>query len=82
LRFSHIDGNNDSPAERASRSGISYTYFGENLAIAPDIYQAHEGLMKSASHKANILSGKFSKAGIAVYGLKNGLVLLVEEFSD
>jgi uncharacterized protein YkwD len=82
LRFSHVDANNNSPADRASTAGIRYTLFGENLAIAPDIDQAHAALMNSPTHRANILSNKFSQVGIAVYSLKNGSVILVEEFSD
>lgn len=82
LRFSHLDANNNSPADRASAAGISYTLFGENLAIAPDILEAHDALMNSASHRANILSNKFAQVGVAVYLLNNGSVILVEEFSD
>lgn len=80
LRFSHLDANNNSPAERASSGGIHYSFLGENLAIAPNILVAHNALMDSPAHKANILSNRFGKVGISVFSLKNGSIIVVEEF--
>lgn len=82
LRFSHLDTNNHSPSERARQLGATYTYLGENLAIAKDPARAHEALMNSPSHRANILSNRFARVGLAVYSLGSGSIILVEEFTD
>lgn len=82
LRFSHLDVNNNSPADRAGSLGIYYTFLGENLAIASDVSVAHSALMDSPTHRQNILSDKFDKIGLAVFSLRNGSIILVEEFLD
>ena len=65
--FSHIslvDGS--SVSERVTRDGIVFVNIGENLAYAPDVYLAHQGLMNSEGHKANILSEDFGRVGVGV----------------
>ena len=81
--FSHtsqVDGS--TPADRASRSGISFTVIGENLAYAPDVYVAHQGLMNSEGHKKNILSEDYGKVGIGV--IDGGIYgkMFVQEFTN
>ncbi len=72
--FSHYSPEGDSVAERAERVGITYLVIGENLAYAPNLDLAHNGLMNSPGHRANILSPDYSSVGIGiqdggVYGL-------------
>lgn len=81
--FSHtsqVDGS--SPADRASRAGISYYVIGENLAYAPDVYVAHQGLMNSEGHRKNILSEDYGKVGIGV--VDGGIYgkMFVQEFTN
>jgi uncharacterized protein YkwD len=81
--FSHIsqvDGL--SPADRADRAGISYFIIGENLAYAPDVYVAHQGLMNSEGHRKNILSEDYGKVGIGV--IDGGIYgkMFVQEFTN
>jgi uncharacterized protein YkwD len=81
--FSHIskvDGS--SPSERADKRGISYQVLGENLAFAPDVYLAHQGLMNSEGHRANILGADYNKVGLGV--IDGGVYgkMFVQEFSD
>ena len=65
--FSHVSAvDGTSPADRVDKAGISYLVIGENLAFAPDVYIAHDGLMNSEGHKRNILSDEFGKIGIGV----------------
>lgn len=65
--FSHSSAVDGSDAgQRVSRAGISYTLLGENLAYAPDVYVAHQGLMNSPGHRANILTADFGRAGLGV----------------
>lgn len=81
--FSHtstVDGS--TPADRANRAGVSYTVIGENLAYAPDVYVAHQGLMNSPGHRANILSVDYNKVGIGV--IDGGIYgkMFVQEFTN
>ncbi|KKR33669.1 MAG: hypothetical protein UT66_C0035G0002 [candidate division CPR2 bacterium GW2011_GWC1_39_9] len=62
--FAHINPENKDPFDRMETAGINYEYAGENLALAPTVDLAHEGLMNSEGHKANILDPNFGKVGI------------------
>ncbi|MBI4100782.1 CvpA family protein [Candidatus Microgenomates bacterium] len=64
--FSHYNPEGLSPFDRLSQAGITFKAAGENLALAPDVNLAHEGLMKSPGHRANILSPDFGRVGIGV----------------
>jgi uncharacterized protein YkwD len=72
--FSHYSPEGKTVADRAKQNGINYLVIGENLAYAPNLELAHNGLMNSEGHKANILSVDYHKIGIGildggVYGL-------------
>lgn len=65
--FSHVsqvDGS--TAADRVTRAGISFMVVGENLAFAPDVYLAHQGLMNSEGHRKNILFDEYGRIGIGV----------------
>lgn len=62
--FSHETPEGLSPFDRLDKAGIEYRAAGENLALAPSVELAHQGLMNSPGHKANILSPDFNKIGI------------------
>lgn len=64
--FSHYDPEGRDAGDRLEAAGIAYTLAGENLAYAPDVKSAHDGLMKSEGHRANILEGRFERVGIGV----------------
>ncbi len=64
--FSHYSPEGESVADRASKQGVSFLVIGENLAYAPNLELAHNGLMNSEGHRANILSVDFGKIGIGV----------------
>lgn len=72
--FSHYSPEGKNVADRAESNGVEFLVIGENLAYAPSLELAHNGLMNSAGHRANILSEDFGKVGIGimdggVYGL-------------
>ena len=80
--FSHNTPDGIDPFQRLRKLKISYLYAGENLAMAPTLLKAHEGLMKSPGHRANILNPYYGRIGIGildggVYGL-----LITQEFRD
>ena len=64
--FSHYDPDGKNAADRMDAAKISYTVVGENLAYAPDLASAHDGLMNSPGHRANILEPRFGRIGIGV----------------
>ncbi len=80
--FSHFSPEGETVAERAQKNNVDYMVIGENLAFAPDLPLAHQGLMNSPGHRANILSPEFNKIGIGImdggiYGL-----MVTQVFSD
>jgi uncharacterized protein YkwD len=64
--FSHISPEGKDVGDRLNEAKIGFFVAGENLAYAPDVLRAHEGLMNSPGHRANILNSQFGKIGIGV----------------
>lgn len=64
--FSHYTPEGLSPFDRMLTVSINFNYAGENLALAPNVDLAMNGLMQSPGHRANILSANFKKVGIGV----------------
>lgn len=80
--FSHYTPDGESPFERMDAAKINYLIAGENLALAPTVAKAFEGLMASPGHKANILSTDFGKVGIGVIdGGVHGM-MFAQEFTN
>jgi len=72
--FSHITPDGLSPFDRIRQADISFRTAGENLALAQTLAIAHQGLMDSPGHRANILKASFGRVGIGIldggiYGL-------------
>ncbi|MBI3385816.1 CvpA family protein [Candidatus Gottesmanbacteria bacterium] len=67
--FSHVTPDGQDLGARLAAGGVSYAYAGENIAYAPDVDAAHQGLMNSPEHKKNILDPGFHRVGI---GIVNG----------
>jgi uncharacterized YkwD family protein len=67
--FSHQSPTYRSPFDMLKQFGISYTTAGENIACNQSVSAAHQALMNSSGHRANILSKDFTRIGI---GIVNG----------
>ncbi len=80
--FSHTDKSGKSPFDRMHDAGINFLVAGENLALAPNVDIAHNGLMNSPGHRANILTADFGKVGIGV--IDGGVYgkMFAQEFTD
>jgi hypothetical protein len=87
FRFQYFDHNSPSgvtPWHWIKSAGYDYIYAGENLAI--DFVTAegtHMALMRSITHRDNILKPNYTEIGIAVKrGIFNGneSIIIVEEF--
>lgn len=81
-QFSHLDQSLKMPEDRAIILDIRFNYLGENLAIAPSLEAAHQGLTESSSHRDNLLQPLFRRVGISVRKLNSSSVLVVQEFSN
>ncbi|MCS6801102.1 MAG: CAP domain-containing protein [Chloroflexota bacterium] len=79
--LSHTGPDGSTPAERLQRAGVRVGTSGENLAFAPTARSAHEVLMASPSHRANILSPRYRRAGFGVAAGPSG-ILVVQQFTD
>jgi len=80
--FSHIDPDGKDPAKRLEQAGIYFLLAGENIALAPSVSLAHQGLMNSEGHRENILNPKFKKIGI---GIADGGIygkMFTQDFTD
>jgi uncharacterized protein YkwD len=65
-RLSHDSPISGSPADRVRAARISFVRLMENLAKAPNAAIAHDGLMNSPGHRANILNGDVAEVGVGV----------------
>ncbi len=80
--FSHYNPEGESPFDRMEKRKINFLAAGENLALAPNVNLAHQGLMNSPGHRANILSKDFGKVGIGI--IDGGIYgeMIVQEFTN
>ncbi|HTM68091.1 MAG TPA: CvpA family protein [Candidatus Binatia bacterium] len=80
--FSHVTPEGLSPSDRADAAGIRYIVFGENLALAPDVPTAHQGLMDSPGHRANILAADYGRIGIGIQDAGVYGIMVTQNFSN
>jgi uncharacterized protein YkwD len=82
--FAHNSPSGKTPWYWFRQEGYSFTYAGENLAIDfSDSAEVEAAWMKSPTHRANLLNGKFTEVGIATaVGTYQGhtTTFVVEEF--
>lgn len=72
--FAHVTPDGTDAFERLRRGGVRFRAAGENLAFSRTLPMAHQGLMNSPGHRANILRPAFGRVGIGIvdggrYGL-------------
>lgn len=80
--FSHYSPEGLSPFDRLEMAGIGYSFAGENLAFAPDVEIAMQGLMKSKGHRENIMNPNYKRVGIGVLDAGIFGKMFVQEFTD
>jgi uncharacterized protein YkwD len=64
--FSHVSPEGQDLGYRLQQAKVGYLSAGENLALAPTLTSAHNGLMHSPGHRANILRPQFGRLGIGI----------------
>ncbi len=80
--FSHIDPEGNTPFDRMQAGGASFSIAGENLALAPTISIAHQGLMNSPGHRENILLDQYHRVGIGAASDNRYGIMFTQKFSD
>jgi uncharacterized protein YkwD len=78
--FAHINEDNETPNDRRVKAGID-TYVGENISRTSTIGHAHEGFLRSAIHRANVMRNDWTRVGIGVAKNDDGYLLVTQEFS-
>lgn len=80
--FAHESPITGSPFDRLAAAGITYRTAGENLALAPTLEVAHQGLMDSPGHRANILEPSYGRIGIGVVSSPGRGSMFTQLFRD
>lgn len=74
--FSHYTPEGGDLGDRLRQGKVRFLTAGENLAYAPTLPIAHQGLMNSPGHRANILRPQFGRLGIGILdGGRHGLMV-------
>lgn len=76
----HDVGGGD-PAARIKAAGVKAKVAGENVASAASPENAHRALWSSPSHRSNMLSGDFTKVGIAAVKDADGRVWVTQLYA-
>ncbi len=80
--FAHNSPVSGTPFDRMRQAEIRFGVAGENLAYAPNVQIAQEGLMNSPGHKANILRPEFRKVGIGIIKSEFRGSMFSQEFTN
>jgi uncharacterized protein YkwD len=80
--FAHLGQDGSTPFDRMRAGGVQFRAAGENLALAPTVQVAHEGLMNSPGHRANILNPRYRRVGIGVADGGMHGKMFVQNFAD
>ncbi|MCG8641170.1 MAG: CAP domain-containing protein, partial [Desulfobacterales bacterium] len=78
--FDHYSPTLGSPFEQMREAGIDYAHAGENLAGSPTALEAHEALLNSPGHRANILKDRYTHIGIGVFVDGSYSKMFVQQF--
>jgi uncharacterized protein YkwD len=80
--FSHTSPTLGDFSARLAASGVKCSAAGENIALYGSVEAAHEALMNSPGHKANIMSATFTRIGIGiVYNQSKGAYYITQWFA-
>ncbi|MCC9134796.1 CvpA family protein [Pontibacter silvestris] len=80
--FSHYSPEGEDAFDRMREAEVSFRAAGENLALAPTLPIAHNGLMNSPGHRANILQKRFGRVGIGVIESSGRGLMITQNFRN
>jgi uncharacterized protein YkwD len=80
--FSHVTPDGKDLGDRLRASHAFYLRAGENLAFAHSLPVAHQGLMNSPGHRANILRPEFGRLGIGILDAGARGIMVTQNFRN
>lgn len=80
--FGHESPDGVSSFQRMLDGGVRFRVAAENLALAPTTEIAHQGLMESPGHRANILGAEFGRVGIGAVRVDGMGRLFTQDFAN
>jgi uncharacterized protein YkwD/uncharacterized membrane protein required for colicin V production len=80
--FAHETPEGLTPFDRMRAGSAQFVVAGENLALAPTVTLAHQGLMESPGHRANILRPEFGRVGIGAMRADGRGRMFVQNFAN
>jgi uncharacterized protein YkwD len=80
--FSHVTPEGKDPFDRMRADNVRFLAAGENLALAPTLPGAHQVLMNSPGHRANILRPQFRRLGVGVLDGGSHGVMVTQDFRN
>ncbi|MDO8650207.1 MAG: CvpA family protein [Candidatus Berkelbacteria bacterium] len=80
--FAHENPDGQSPFDRMDKGGVTFQVAGENIAYAPTVELAHNGLMRSPGHRKNILNPEFGHVGYGIIDAGIYGKMFSQEFTD
>lgn len=80
--FSHVSPDGGTLTDRMRKGEVKFLVAGENLALAPTLNGAHQGLMNSPGHRANILRPQFGRVGIGVLDSGTHGLMVTQNFRN
>ncbi len=79
--FAHESPTYGHASDMLDDAGYNYTSVGENIAHAGSVERAHDLLMSSSGHRANILGTQWTKLGVGIVSDRNGYPMITELFA-
>jgi uncharacterized protein YkwD len=80
--FSHVTPEGKDPFERMREAHVRFLRAGENLALAQTRAGAHQDLMNSPGHRANVLRAQFGRLGIGVLDAGRYGLMITQDFRN
>jgi uncharacterized protein YkwD len=80
--FAHINPDGLDPFERMAAAGITYSSAAENIGWAGDATLAHNALMNSPVHRANLLNPQLGRIGVGIVRKDSLHIMVTQLFRD
>ena len=80
--FAHETPEGADPFVRLQRGHVKYWAAGENLALSQSMQRAHNGLMNSPGHRANLLNPSYGRLGISILDGGDAGFMITQEFRN
>lgn len=72
-QLTHVSDSSGTPADRVRAAGISASTVSENVALHRTAAQAHEALLGSDAHRANMMAADVTHVGLAALRTERGV---------